>query len=228
LRPRDPNGRVNLAIALQRRGRFDEAAAELRGALPALGPNDPFRGEVWRQLRLCRRRAELDRRFPELLSAYARLSPEEQTELGQLAHLYKQEHLAAVRLFEAAFAARPASAAGSNRYYTACSAALAGTAPYGSPDGSIPEQERRRMRQRGLEWLEAEWALLALVAYGDAPQKVRKLIVPRVWNWLRDPDLQRVRDPNALASLPAKERAAWETFWAKAVKLRRAATGPGR
>jgi hypothetical protein len=32
--------------------------------------------------------------------------------------------------------------------------------------------------------------------------------------WLRDRDLASVRDPAALARLPADERAAWGRFWA--------------
>jgi hypothetical protein len=33
-------------------------------------------------------------------------------------------------------------------------------------------------------------------------------------HWMQDGDLSGVRDPQALAQLPAKERQDWQRFWA--------------
>src|SRR5262249_40880648 len=55
----------------------------------------------------------------------------------------------------------------------------------------------------------AGWARLL----ADDPVRNARDLRRQVGNWLTDEDLVSVRDPKALADLPAADRARWERFW---------------
>ena len=47
-------------------------------------------------------------------------------------------------------------------------------------------------------------------------------------HWQEDRDLAGVRDKDALAKLPAEERAAWEKLWADVAALLKKAEAPAK
>jgi hypothetical protein len=51
----------------------------------------------------------------------------------------------------------------------------------------------------------------------------RQAILQTLQHWQQDTDLARVRDPKALAPLPAEERDGWHKFWADVAGLARRA-----
>jgi hypothetical protein len=86
-------------------------------------------------------------------------------------------------------------------------------------------EERARLRGQALSWLRADLAAWAKVAD-------RALVRRILAHWQQDPDLAGVRDRQALAALPAEERAEWDKLWAEVADLLRrldsakAAAGP--
>jgi tetratricopeptide (TPR) repeat protein len=80
-----------------------------------------------------------------------------------------------------------------DRYNAACAAALC-------------TEDRDRWRRQALEWLRADLE-------GKREQAKPADLVRMLTHWLVDPDLAGVRDGDALAKLPAAERAEWEALW---------------
>src|SRR5205085_7806659 len=105
-----------------------------------------------------------------------------------------------------------------HRYNAACCAALA--ADRGADAEKLGDKGRARLRRQALGWLRAELTARAKQSKswwpgepGQAGEALR--------HWQRDPDLAGVRDKQALAALPAGERADWEKFWAEVADLLR-------
>jgi tetratricopeptide (TPR) repeat protein len=121
------------------------------------------------------------------------------------------EYREASRCYAEAFAERPNLAenlASRDRYAGACSAVLAGCG-LGTQTGGLPATERWRLRTQALTWLRAElkaWRQLLAKEPGK-PAPTGSLPVQ---HWLRDPDLDGVRDPHMLRE---EERADWQSFW---------------
>src|SRR5262249_18060512 len=99
------------------------------------------------------------------------------------------------------------------RYNAACAMALAGC---GFGDAAeLGSAERARLRRQAYAWLGDELKDCAEAARkpaaGSPAERLRAL--------LGDEDFRGVRDPKALAELPADERAEWSTFWQGARQL---------
>jgi hypothetical protein len=122
---------------------------------------------------------------------------------------YGRPH-AAVRLYAAAFAARPELAddlGRSHRYYAACAAARAAAAP-GPDEARLGEPERAGLRRQALDWLRADLALRAKLLRDGKPAGWAFTI------WQTVADLAGVRDQEPLAKLPTGEREEWRRLWA--------------
>ena len=92
------------------------------------------------------------------------------------------------------------------RYEAAC-ANVQAVVGQGSEDARRGGPERAGMRRQSLEWLRANLGLAA---------KRRNDGAELGWSlatWLSDPALAGVRDPVALAKLPAAERELWQQLW---------------
>src|SRR5262249_28325429 len=117
------------------------------------------------------------------------------------------------RLYREAIQAKPALASGINglRYNAACAAALAGCGA-GKDAAKLGESERAGLRQEALLWLREDqeaWARLL----DNGTDKARK-VEEELQHWLRDPDFNGVRGPDALGKLPEAEREGWRRLWA--------------
>jgi hypothetical protein len=69
-----------------------------------------------------------------------------------------------------------------------------------------------------LSWLGADLALRAQQVQSDKPPD-RQAAQQALRHWQKDSDLAAVRDPKALAKLPAAERQEWTKFWAEVADL---------
>jgi hypothetical protein len=133
-------------------------------------------------------------------------------------------HAAAARLYAAAFAADPGLAddlKGGHRYNAVCSAALV-AAGQGEDAARLDDQERAHLRQQALDWLKAELALRTRQLESGqpaAPAEVQRVTK----HWQQNRDLAGLRDQDALARLPAEERAACANLWADVATLRKKA-----
>jgi eukaryotic-like serine/threonine-protein kinase len=100
-----------------------------------------------------------------------------------------------------------------HRYNAACSAALAGSGQ-GTDQPPPTEAEKRKLRQRALDWLTAElevWTKLL----ESATAEQRAVIVQTLHHWrATDTDLAGIRDEAELARLPDAERQAFRKLWA--------------
>ncbi len=133
----------------------------------------------------------------------------------------------AAGLYADAFAADPKSAEdrkAGHRHAAACCAARACTALHAD---RLEEQERARWRRQVLAWLQDEVAALARLGTSGTPED-RTTLRQAVGQWQHDRDLARLRDPEALALLPAGERPGWLKVWADLAALARPAPEKGR
>src|SRR5262249_17904089 len=125
----------------------------------------------------------------------------------QMKHLYAS----AARLYREAIAARPdlvASPGNGLRYNAACAAALAGCGA-GEDAAKLTDAERAGLRKQARDWLRAD-----LDAWRRLPDQARPAVAKTMQHWLRDPDFNGVRGPDALAKLPEAERKDWQELWA--------------
>jgi Tfp pilus assembly protein PilF len=206
LDPADAAPHSNLGMLLQTQGRLDEAMAEYRRAVE-LGDQ-----EAWPRLQACERLAALRARLPDVIAGRER--PADNVERLGFAEVCglptERRFVLAARLYAEAFAAAPRPAGdlrAAHRYRAAGAAAAAGCGQ-GIDAGRLDEQEKAGWRRLALDWLRAdltEWTLRA----GDDNTAVQRAL--RAWQ--RSPSLAGVRDPPALAELPAEEREAWQRLW---------------
>ena len=134
---------------------------------------------------------------------------------------YNRKHfVVATRLWAEALDADPVLAddfRAAHRYNAACAAALA-AAGQGEDATKLDDKERVRLRKQALDWLRADLTLRtkqlesgSLTDRAAAQQALR--------HWQKDPDLAGIRDQEALAKLPAEERATCAKLWADVAAL---------
>jgi hypothetical protein len=69
------------------------------------------------------------------------------------------------------------------------------------------------LRRQALDWLRADLEAQRRLL---ATEKTRWIVAYDLQHWLGDTPFAGVRDPDALARLPAAERQAWQKLWADA------------
>jgi serine/threonine-protein kinase len=216
LNPQFAYAHINLGLAYLREANFTRARAALRRGLKFLPPGDPLRPRSTLRFRQCDRFLVLEKHLPAILRGEAQpTDAAEQLEYARLCN-YKQLHRASARFFAAAAAANSELAkdpATGNRYSAACSAALAGNGQ-GHDAGRLDAAEGSRWRQQALVWLRADFDLGSKQLRSGKREAVA-LVQRQMRLWQQDVDLTGVRDPEALAKLPAAERQAWSRFWSE-------------
>jgi tetratricopeptide (TPR) repeat protein len=212
----------NLGVSLVLQGAFREAVEELRlgNQLGSRNPHWLYPSAQW--LGRAERLLALDDRLPLLLKGQAQ--PADAGERMDLAFLcqrpWKQFYAASSRWFAEAFAADRRLAAdlkAGHRYAAACAAALAGCGQ-GKDAAGLGDEERARLRRQALDWLRQDLALWRRVLERE-PDRARLLVVQQMQHWQQDPAFAGVRGPEALARLPAAERAEWHKLWADVADL---------
>jgi tetratricopeptide (TPR) repeat protein len=98
------------------------------------------------------------------------------------------------------------------RYLAARAATLCAD---GKGVGPPPLAERPACRKQAHDLLTGELAAVRRVAAQNPASAYR-----RAWEWLQDGHMATVREPAALAALPAEERAAWTRLWSDVRDLR--------
>lgn len=212
LNPSSAPARVGLALALLDRGDFANAVENLREACRLEPGNETYLSTLKRaeqKLALLHRLHEVadGREKPE--------TPAEAVELAQLgAHRSQKRYSLAVRLYEEAFAGNADLAAdlgAGHRYSAARNALLAASgADAGAP--VLEDNERTRLIGLALTWLRADLALIT--THAEDPER-RPQVAEWLTRWKNDPELASVRDPEAMASMPADKRKAWEALWSE-------------
>jgi tetratricopeptide (TPR) repeat protein len=100
--------------------------------------------------------------------------------------------------------------------YAAARAAARDAADQRPKEARLGAPERAGLRRQALDRLRAALALRTKLLQGGQP------VYGSLTAWQTDPALAGVRDPAALAQLPAAERAQWQRLWADVAALRAA------
>jgi tetratricopeptide (TPR) repeat protein len=204
----------NLARVAQELGDVKEAA-EVGAELTALRDSDPAI-------------QSLDARLAAIVKGDQHASDEaDRLQLAQRAY-DKAFHATATRFWAEALIANPKlgdDRQAQHRYNAACAAALAGTGQ--GKDNPMPDDAARsKLRSQALGWLQAELAAWAKLLE-SGPAQARSVITQTLQHWKQDSDLAGVRDADALARLPERERKEWLSLWADVdTKMKRAAGKP--
>jgi tetratricopeptide (TPR) repeat protein len=211
----------DLAWALQQQGKFAEALKSFQ-QVHALGSKQPgWKYPTAQWIKDCERLVQLDEQWPALKKG--EIKPKDAAEKAEFANLcyYKKLYKDAVDLYVEILTAEPMLAA-KYRYEAATTAALGGT-----DVNSSNQEEKAKLRQKALSWLQAELALLTSQIKTD-PKAAAKVQKTLAW-WQQDTDLASVRDPNQLGQLPELERKGWQQLWADVDALLKKVqkSGPG-
>jgi Flp pilus assembly protein TadD len=209
-----------LSLALRDRGQFADALASSRRG-HALGI--AIKGWSYPSAQLvreCERLLELEPKLPAIRDGKEKpASAAEQIEFARLCRV-KQFHAAAARLYAEAFAAPGEDREklkSANRYFAARSAAQAGCGR-GEDAASLDWKERTRWRTQAREWLRADLVVHSQRLESSTPADGID-VQQQLQYWLTDPNLAGVRDAEAIAKLPAKEREEWTKLWAEVKAL---------
>jgi serine/threonine-protein kinase len=207
----------NLGLCLGTQGNFVEALQSLKKG-HELGSRRPGWADSSGQLvKTAEQLVALDARLQEVSNGQAK--PRDGVEAVALARFcqnFKKRYTSAVRFYTDAFAAEPKLAGdlGSAYRYSAARAAAVAGVGQGQDAHDLDEKERARLRELALGWLRADleaWG--RLLETGPEPARPAARVATVLQHWLADPDFAGVRDPEALARLPERERQAWQQLW---------------
>jgi serine/threonine-protein kinase len=220
LRPGAVRTNSNLGAVLLKQGKFAEGLESLRRAQQLAVEQDSFfRPYAEHNVRLAERLLEADRRL-----AAGKAEPADADESLTFADVcfWKRRYADAVPFYRQAFARDPRLAqdlgdehSTGNRSGAARAAALAADGQ-GEGADALGAPRRAELRQQALTWLRQDldaWGQRAAEPTGRTSAQAALRL------WQRHPHLAGVRDPAALARLPAEERRAWEQFWADVAVL---------
>jgi serine/threonine protein kinase/Flp pilus assembly protein TadD len=204
----------NLGLLLMRNGRsFSEALAQLRRGheLGSRQKGWSYPSENW--VRIAERCVAYEPKLAKILAGEA--PPTDAGELLRFADLcanYKKNYPLAVRFYAAAFEADPKMSSdldAANRFFAAASAVKA--AAQSVESAQTAEIQRARFRQQAHDWLVADLAdWNNLTSDSSKWSAVRGILT----YWQQVPDFASVRDEEALAKLPTREREPWRKLWA--------------
>jgi tetratricopeptide (TPR) repeat protein len=197
----------NIGLAYQKREDCIDAEEWLRKAVAAQPTQPDFRLLLDNTVQA---RAYLER------VAAGRVTPPNPTvalrAIKLARHPSRCQYLHAAMLYDWIFRKDPALAndlANGHRYEAArCAVPAAAGRDKEFPD--LSAGERTRQAAQAMKWLRADLAQLTIDSH--TPQRH-----PQIRQWLtrckQDPDLAPIRDPAALAAMPADDRQAWQAFW---------------
>jgi eukaryotic-like serine/threonine-protein kinase len=217
--PTHANAYGALGQALLEKGLFGESRAATRRCLDLLAPGDQRRAMAQQQLQSCDDLLALEGRLPGVLRGEDKpADAAELLELARICHLRKR-YAAAARLAADAFAVKPQLAddvQSGSRYNAACAAALVGSGR-GEDGGELSAAERARWRGQARRGIRDDLAVWNKKLDGDPAAKL--LVQKTMMRWRADPDLEGLRQPDALDHLPVVEREDCIELWKEVAAL---------
>jgi tetratricopeptide (TPR) repeat protein/serine/threonine protein kinase len=220
LKPDYAEAHCNLGYTLRRQGELTASLAAFRQGHRLGSRRQDWAYPSARWVREGQRLVELDGREAAVLRGEAKpADAAERKDHAQLCYS-KKLYVASARLWADAFTADPNLADDlelSHRYEAACVAALA-AAGQGADAGRLDDQGRARWRKQALDWLRADLVANGKLLASGKPE-ARPLVRQRLRHWQGDQQLAGLREPAAVARLPADERGACQQFWAEVQRL---------
>jgi eukaryotic-like serine/threonine-protein kinase len=213
LKPDYAEAHRNLGVVFGMQHRYADALSELKTGheLGSKNPNWRYPSAEW--LRATERLLELERKLAALAAETKATDATEAIDLAGICY-DKKLYAASARFWCEAFQAQPKLAddmQAQHRYNAACAAALAG-AGQGKDDPRLDKKTKTRWRKQSIVWLNADlktWSKLS----ESAPPQPRRSIPQTLLHWKADQDLASLRDPSALAKVPADEQKACQALW---------------
>ncbi len=216
LNPDSAEAHWNLGHVFRQQGHFDEGLAELKRALELGSKNPNWHRVSVEEVREIERLVELVRKLPAILDGKAKPSDAAET-LGFAEVCYlKKLHGASARLWSEAFRAQPKLADDvqvQNRYNAACAAVLAGCGQ-GKDDPPLDDGAKTRWRKQAMHWLTADLTAWSKILDSGPPQ-AKLSIAKTLQHWKVDTDLAGIREPAAVAKLPAEEQTTCRAVWSQ-------------
>jgi serine/threonine-protein kinase len=222
LDPKYASPHYGLGQTLLQLGRFAEARESTRRCLALLQRDNPLRQLAAEGLKDCEQLLAKDRKLVAILEGKER--PANDAERLVLAEFCqdppKKLYAASSRFYAEAFA-NDAKLADDmqeqHRYLAACAAALA-CCGQGKDAAKLDAKERAHLRRQAVAWLRADLAHWARQAERNKPGD-RALVRKTLQHWQDHGDLAGIRDRDAVAKMPAEERAACQKLWAEVADL---------
>jgi serine/threonine-protein kinase len=216
-----------LGKALRAQGKLEDALTAFRKA----GELAPKGSSLTLDMPACVRQVEfqitLHHRLPAILKGDEKPADAAEGSVAAQLGYDRSLYARAARLWTEALVESPALAddrQNSWRYDAACTAALAGCGQ--GKDVPPPDEAARGMlRGQARAWLQAElaaWTKRLEIEPARGRAQIRKTLP----YWRQDPDLAGIRDPEALAKLPAEEQQGWRALWTDVDALLKKTQGP--
>jgi serine/threonine-protein kinase len=224
LQPDSSKARFYLGFELIQQARFQEAAATLKEADSLLPAKNPIREQLHELQQECQRNLNLLARLPAILRGTDKpMSAIEQSDLVELCARKKLYAAAAHFYADALRDPKLKADVEEPRYDAACAAAHAGCGQ-GDDANTTNDKDRTRLRRQAFDWLREDLAAQAKELNNTtAPPSDTQ--VQRLRNWQIDPDLDCVRNTDALIRLPDEERHRWQSLWSDVDALLRRVGG---
>ena len=197
-------------------GDLDEAIASLQRVMESEDPLRPPLESLQSQMAKYERDRELKAEQGQLIvESDFPADPALLLDLARISEDWNGQHHLAARLYERRFSpdmVRQAPILPTQRFFAACSAAMAAAELHDDRRIAAADGERLKCRRLALDWMSAElefWNSL----YPTAPPESRSTMQSGLNTWLSESRLASVREPEELQRLPAQERQRWESFW---------------
>jgi serine/threonine-protein kinase len=219
LAPDDAWANCVLGHCLRRKGQYAEALAHLQRGHELHSKHPEWEAPTAEWVRQAEQMVALAPKLPALLKGQAQpANAGERLALAQMC-ADREWYVAAAQFWSEAFAEDPQRADDLQtgfRFHAARAAALAGAGK--TQDDPPPDDATKaQLRQQARAWLQADLAAYAKQLDGDDPSRVEP--------WKFDPQLAGLRDPAAVAKLPAEEQAACKQLWTDVEALLKRAHG---
>jgi Flp pilus assembly protein TadD len=234
LRPGLGSAHCNLGYCLRRKGQYPEALASFqrvqevgrqmtatdlqgRGWKPSLQRSLEQSAASSVTLQWVHEVEQMIALAPKLEAlVQVRAQPADAAERFTLARMCadREWYAAAARFWADAFTTDPERASDLQAELHYCAARAAALAAAGKTKDTPPSDEaaRAKLRQQARDWLLADLAAYAKCLDGKDRQ-APGLVLNRVAPWKYDPQLASLRDPDAVAKLPAEEQEACRRLW---------------
>jgi tetratricopeptide (TPR) repeat protein len=218
LQPDNAIAHIQIGLTRLDKGQYAEAWQALQRGAALLPAADPRRKLLAQRIRQAEQLQQAEQKLLLVQAGKARpASVAERIVLAQVAdHPSRAWYVSSARYRGEAVTLEPELARTPDvphRYLAACAAARASRGE-GPEAARLDYEQRAAWRRQALAWLHAEllhWSGVLTASDEKQAANVRDTLR----SWQADPALAGVRDPEALLSLPAEERAACRRFWAQ-------------
>jgi serine/threonine-protein kinase len=225
--PSDAVAHAGIAKGLQTQGKFEGSLAAFRRARELSPKRANLGAAPWaRWIREAEQMVAIDNQWP----AYAggKVKPRDQNERRLLTRycVIRKQYLFAARLHAEALTEDPqwANDLNAEAHYDAARFAALVAAGQGEDTGKLDAAERIQWRKQAVNRLRDELTRQSK-HLESTPELDRRVALSWLRWWQQEPDLAAIRDPDALAKLPAEERDDCRKLWAEVETVLRKADG---